>query len=395
MAIRHALAASVPQLTVLDDLKPIRHPAHAALRILLGGKPARYPLWTSKPALREFARLTAEAIRTHRPQAVFSIASQCLIYLPEFYGPAHGDPPIPTFLFSDSPWMAWLELYRGYYPIPFGAPRFAARERIAARHATGLIYGSEWAKGDAVRRFDVPPDKVFVQPMGASWVPEQPDAATNPEIEVAIEAAIEAAVRNRNPQTTGGCLELLFLAKEWERKGGPLALAITRGLAQRLAANAASGAAPAFTSVRLTIVGVRPELTPADQPLVRTFGMLKRSDPGEAAILRELLLTSHFLVVPTVAECFGLVFAEAQAFALPPVSRAVDAVPSIILDGETGILQPASDGPEPYITRILALLSGDRSAYTRMALSGRQHFRERLNWASFGRGITRIIEANL
>ena len=123
--------------------------------------------------------------------------------------------------------------------------------------------------------------------------------------------------------------------------------------------------------------------------------MLKRSDPGEAATLRKLLLSSHFLVVPTVAECFGLVFAEAQAFALPPVSRAVDAVPSIILDGETGILQPASDGPEPYIARIFLHVSGDSSSYTRMALSGRQHFRERLNWTSFGRGITRIIEANL
>lgn len=365
MAIRSALAGAVDELTVLDHLGVKKQPAHAALRLLLGGKPARYPLWMTKPALREFARVTADAIVKHRPQAVFCISSQCLVYLHEFYK----GPELPTFIFSDSAWMAWLELYKGYYPVPIGAKRFARRERMAAQRATGLIYGSEWAKADAVQRFQVPPEKVFVQPMGAAWMPQQSEQE--------IEAAVLARPKDR--------LNLLFVAKEWERKGGPLALEIARGLR-------ASGR---VGEVRLNIVGVRPELQPADHEFVRMFGMLKRSDAAEAAKLRELLLASHFLVVPTIAECYGLVFAEAQAFALPPVSRAVDAVPSVILDGHTGILQPTGDSPEPYIKRILALLEGDRSAYVRMALAGREHFRDRLNWPAFGNGIARIIEKSL
>ncbi len=365
MAIREALAGAVEQLTVLDHLPVKRSPAHAALRILLGGKPARYPLWMTKPALQQFARETARAIEKHQPQALFCISSQCLVYLHEHYrGPA-----IPTFLFSDSAWMAWLELYRGYYPVPVGAARYAAREQDTARRATGLVYGSEWAKADAVRRFGVPAAKVHVQPMGAAWMPEQD------------EAGIEAAIRNRPVDR----LELLFVAKEWERKGGPLALEIARGLRR-------SGR---VGDVRLNIVGVRPELAPEDQQFVRMFGMLRRSDAGEAARLRELLLTSHFLVVPTLAECFGLVFAEAQAFALPPVSRAVDAVPSVVIDGETGILQPRADGPERYIERILALLDGDRAGYAAMARAGRERFRSRLNWPAFGRGIVEIVETAL
>ncbi len=365
MEVRRALAGAVEQLTVVDNLKVKKHPAHAVVRVVAGGKPARYPLWMTKPALREFARVTAEAIERHKPQALFSISSQCLVYLPEFYK----GPPIPTFLFSDSAWMAWLEVYKGYYPVPIGARRFAARERSAARHVTGLIYGSEWAKDDAVRRFDVPPEKVHVQPMGAAWVPEADDAA------------IEAAVRARPVDR----LDLLFLSKEWERKGGPLALEIARGLRD-------SGKTG---EVRLHVVGGQPTLKPGDEALVESYGMLRRSEPAEAEKLRALLHSSHFLVVPTLAECFGLVFAEAQAFALPPVSRAVDAVPSVILDGETGILQPRADGPEPYVRRILTLLEGDRSAYTRMALAGRARFKERLNWPAFGHGVARTIEAHL
>ncbi len=366
MEVRRALAGAVERLTVLDHLAVKRHPAHALVRIAAGGKPAHYPLWMTKPALREFARVTAQAIERHRPQALVSIASQCLIYLPEFYK----GPPIPTFLFSDSAWMAWIEVYKGYYPAPLGAKRFASRERAAARQVTGLIYGSEWARQDALRRFDLPPERVHVQPLGAAWVPQED------------EASLEASVQGRPDNK----LDLLFLSKEWERKGGPLALAIARGLK-------ASGRAGA---VCLHVVGARPTLEqPGDADLVRPYGMLRRSIPAEAETLRKLLRESHFLVVPTLAECFGLVFAEAQAFALPPVSRAVDAVPSIILDGETGILQPKDDGPQPYVQRILALLEGDRAAYRRMALAGRRHYRERLNWPAFGQGISRLIESFL
>ena len=372
MGIRRALEGAVERVTVLDKLKVRKHPAHAALRLALGTARAgnqqapRYPLWTTRPALRQFARETAQAIEQHKPQAVFCISSQCAVYLRDACG---GRPPAPVFLYSDSAWLTWLELYAGYYPRPLTARLYAGRERKAARDSTGLIYGSEWARQDAIERFGVAPAKVHVQPLGAGWVPQEDDAA--------IAAAVRARPRDR--------VELVYLAKEWERKGGPLALEIARGLAR-------SGRAG---EVRLNIVGVRPELQPEDLPLVRMFGMLRRNDARETAQLRELLLGSHFLVVPTLAECFGLVFVEAQAFALPPVSRAVDAVPSIVLDGATGILQPPGDGAAPYMERILALLEGNRADYEAMALAGRKHFRERLNWDAFGEGVRRILEIAL
>lgn len=363
MAVRQALAGAVEKLTVLDNLPVKRSPLHAAVRIAAGGKPARYPLWMTKPALREFARRTAEAVEREQPQALLSISSQCLVYLPEFLK----SPPLPIFLFSDSAWMAWLEVYKGYYPAPLGAKRFANRERLAARQATRLIYGSEWAKADAVWRFGVAPERVAVQPLGASWQPLEDEGA--------VEAAVHARPADR--------LDLVFLSKEWERKGGPLALEIARGLQ-------ASGRVGPVT---LHVVGGPPAIAPGDASLVRIHRMLRRSIPEEAARLRELLLRSHFLVVPTLAECFGLVFAEAQAFALPPVSRAVDAVPSVVIDGETGILQPKEDGPEPYIRRMLALLENGREAYARMALAGRARFHEKLNWPAFGRGVRQVIES--
>jgi glycosyltransferase involved in cell wall biosynthesis len=97
------------------------------------------------------------------------------------------------------------------------------------------------------------------------------------------------------------------------------------------------------------------------------------------------------MLLPTRAECFGLVFAEAQAFALPPVSRSVHAVPSIVLDGETGILEEPDAPASAYVSRILAQIQ-DRAAYRQMALAGRARFESLLTWEQFAERTVNIIE---
>jgi glycosyltransferase involved in cell wall biosynthesis len=111
-------------------------------------------------------------------------------------------------------------------------------------------------------------------------------------------------------------------------------------------------------------------------------------------MLLGLFEQSHFLIVPTMAECFGVVFAEAQAFALPPISRAVHALPSIIVDDTTGILMDPTAPAGDYVERILALWRNP-SAYQKMAFAGRDRFEELLNWDRTAAGIVRHIDESL
>jgi glycosyltransferase involved in cell wall biosynthesis len=113
--------------------------------------------------------------------------------------------------------------------------------------------------------------------------------------------------------------------------------------------------------------------------------------PEESARLKHLFLHAHFLVVPTRAECFGVVFAEAQAFGLPAVSRAVQAVPSIVIDGVTGILEPADAPAASYGRRILALLR-DRAQYRAMARAARDRYQATLTWERFAAKAAETIE---
>jgi glycosyltransferase involved in cell wall biosynthesis len=146
--------------------------------------------------------------------------------------------------------------------------------------------------------------------------------------------------------------------------------------------------------LKLHIVGCNP-LVPSDiSDVVQVHGLLNAGDSEDAEILRKLFLESHFLIVPTQAECFGLVFVEAHAFGLPPVARAVHAVPSIIEDGVTGLLLDRDAPASQYVERILALVN-NRAAYLKMAYAARTRYEEKLNWATFADGTLRRINESL
>jgi glycosyltransferase involved in cell wall biosynthesis len=357
--MRVALEKQIDQVSVLANLKPKRTLVTAGLRGLLGGNPPRYPLFLTAPAQKRFARQTLQAIRELKPDAVLSISSHCVVRM--------ATPPVPTFMVSDAPWLSWKEAYGQHHPMPLLGRRFALLEAAAAQRCAGLIFSSEWACAEARRLYGAPDEKLHSIPLGAIWTPD-----VNTEELFSI---IDARPADR--------LDLLFVGKDWERKGGPLAMEIARTLRQ-------SG----VPNVRLHIVGCTPDIAAADRSLVQMHGFLNIRVPEESGHLKHLFLHSHFLLVPTRAECFGVVFAEAQAFGLPPVSRAVQALPSIVIDGVTGILQPAEALAASYGKRILAL-TRDRNQYRAMARAARRQFEAKLTWERFAARVVETIEGAL
>jgi glycosyltransferase involved in cell wall biosynthesis len=357
--MRVALESKIERVSVLANLKPKRTPVTAALRVLLGGKPPRYPLFLTAPAQKEFARRTLQAVDELKPDAMLTISSHCMVRSLK--------PSVPTFMITDAPWLAWKETYQEFDRMPLLGPRFARLEAAASERYTGLIFSSDWAVAEAQRLYGAPREKLHSIPLGAIW---RPDVGTDD-----LHSIIDARPADR--------LDLLYVGKDWERKGGPLALGIARELRDRGVPN-----------VKLHIVGCTPEIAPPDRAFVQMHGFLNVLIPEESARLKDLYLHSHFLVVPTRAECFGVVFAEAQAFGLPPVSRSVQALPSIVVDGVTGILEPPDAPVSVYGDRLLVLIR-DRERYRSMARAARTQFETKLTWERFAARVVETVEGSL
>jgi len=270
-----------------------------------------------------------------------------------------------AFLESATPLAIWTDAtfhaLRSTYPAYAGEARASVNggdrvERAALNRASLICYASEWAGDDAATFYGIPRTKIRVIPFGANCEPPFSSWA---------EASVCVAARDWS------VARFVFVGADWQRKGGDLAVAIVKRLNEL------------GTKSLLSIIGCRPPAEVAVLPYVECFGFLSKKRAVDRARLHQVLLSSHVLLLPTVAECFGLVFAEASAYALPSVSRAVGGVSSAVLHGRTGMLLPPAAGVEEYCEALRPLLR-DRNRYAAMCGEAYQDFAKRLNWQVAG-----------
>ncbi len=359
--LRAALERQVDRITVFGPSRPSRAPLDVVKRLWYGGHPPRYPLALTAATLKQNARELKQEIARVDPDAILSISSAPIAAL--------HDAGRPVFLFSDAPYQAWHEAYEGTISRPVQLAAFVAQEASLVRRIEGSCFGSEWAVREAERLYADPlqdPDelreRLHVTPLGANWIPQ----GTRELLLQRVEERLDKP------------LALLYVGKDWERKGGPLAVEVTRLL------NAAGH------KTHLHVVGCRPSLPPETVPYVTVHGLLYQDDAAQSAQLAKLFEGCHFLIVPTTAECFGIVFAEAQAFALPPIARAVHALPTVVEDGVSGLLIDPSAPASAYVERILALRA-DPTAYRQMALRARERYETLLNWDKTAEELIRLM----
>ena len=341
-----ALENNFEQVSVLGAQQPQRTLVDGALRLVLGA--SRYPLWMTHAALRAYGRRLDRAIEQLQPDAVLCVSSQHLIY-------ARSD-SVPRFMISDAPWMAYKEAYQEYEPLPLLAQRYAELEAAAARKLTSVIYPTPWACKEALQRFHIPAERCQRIPLGANRYCQSSGD----------QVALRIHQRKLKP------LNFLFVGKDWERKGGPLALEIVKAINAR------------GLEATLHIAGCVPELSIDELHLVQVLGYLSPDDPEQMQQLEQAYTQADFFLVPSHAECYGLVFAEAQSYGLPCISLNLQGIPGVIDDHKTGLLF-APEASAEHIAEDVAQLAQNPGQYRAMALAARDKYAEELNWDRFGR----------
>ena len=91
---------------------------------------------------------------------------------------------------------------------------------------------------------------------------------------------------------------------------------------------------------------------------------------GRREDVPELIALAAVLVLPSLAESFGFVLAEAMSFGKPVVASAIGGIPEVVTDGETGILVPPAN-PGRLADALCRLLT-DRDLAGRMGENGRR-----------------------
>ena len=358
---RQALQDSGVELEIFDRIPfecplPLRllHQAHKRL----GRK--THLLQIEPAVLRRAAARIAARFARGDCDAVFCPGTGVPVYS---YLPAS----VPVFTYLDATKRTWIKNYFGLDSLCARSRRHVDEvDRVSLHQNTCSFFSSDWAKAEAAHDYGVPAGRMAVVPFGANLA----EAPAFAEVEGWIVA------RRRDP------LRLLFLGKEWHRKGGPDALALVRAL---------RGHGLAAT---LDIVGCNPPLGLADRDLVRVHGFVDHSAPAGRKKFHDVLREAHVLLFLSSAEAYGIALCEAAAFGVPAYASRVGGIPTIVHHGVNGWLSDAPFSPEAA-AETLAAAWRSPDEYRHIALAARADYDSRLNWRVAGRSLRTHIEQTL
>ena len=270
----------------------------------------------------------------------------------------------PVILWTDALYAALLGFYSPSSKLSAKSMEEGNMVTAACLSRCSLaIFSSDWAANSAIELYGARKEKVKVVPFGAN-ITSYPDLN-----------AIRDSVKNRAHDK----IKLLFLAKDWERKGGDIVLAVAKALHD------------AGHLVELNIVGYHPSHLKSIPSYVKCLGFIsKHSDAGKNKI-NELLAETHFLFVPSRAEAYGIVFCEANAFAVPCLTTYVGGIGTVVKDNINGMTFSLNASVTDYCDYIVNLMH-ERARYEALALSSYNEFVTRLNWKVAAQMVGRLIQ---
>lgn len=118
---------------------------------------------------------------------------------------------------------------------------------------------------------------------------------------------------------------------------------------------------------------------------------LDKNDRAQRERLSQLYRDADLFLLPTRADCYGIVFCEAAAHGIPSIAPATGGVPGAVCDGETGVLVPPNATTADYAT-VIADVFGNPERLARLKQSSRDAYEARLNWQAWGRRVSDLMQ---
>jgi glycosyltransferase involved in cell wall biosynthesis len=271
----------------------------------------------------------------------------------------------PIAIWVDATWACYFPHYKIEPPWCHETIQAGhVTESLAYKRCELLFFASQWAADSAIKDYGVEPDKVRVVPFGSNFVKK-----TDPN----------QVLRSISERSLEKC-RLIAIGVDWYRKGMPRAVELAAVL------NAVG------QPTDLVIVGCE---APPNMPLpkfVRVEGFIDKRSPEGEQRLASLLMQSHFHVLFSTAEAFGIVFAEANAHAVPNITWDIGGISSAVVNDKGGwcfnVHSPVSE-----IANFIKHCLLDRNRYAALALNAFREYEQRLNWDISGTAVAKDLEA--
>jgi glycosyltransferase involved in cell wall biosynthesis len=264
---------------------------------------------------------------------------------------------IPICYLADATFDQLLGYYSDYSNFaPFSIKEARYISKKAIDKSKSYVYPSSWAANYAMNCYKLNQKDTHVVKFGAN-MDYTPDVNRIKE-------------RSYNSE-----INLLFLGRNWGRKGGEIVLETLDILIKK------------GYNVKLTVCGCVP---PVKHSKMYVIPFLNKNLKNERDTFHNLLYQSHILFVPTRAECYGIVFCEASAFGIPIVTTDTGGVTSVVENNINGYALPYDALPKDYALQIEKLLDSPLLIKD-MASKSLSKYEKELNWGFWGKKMREIL----
>jgi glycosyltransferase involved in cell wall biosynthesis len=229
-------------------------------------------------------------------------------------------------------------------PIDYG-PGWRARETALYQHARGIATFSQLVARSLQDHYGVARERIQIVGGGANLHPEK--------------------VERRDDGRT-----LLFVGKDFQRKGGPILLRAFQRLHRQR------------PTLRLLIAGPRERLEGLPEG-VSHLGFVT------ADKLTEVFSRATLFVLPTLREPYGLAFLDAMACGVPCIGTDVEAVPEVLDHGNAGVLVPPGD--DAALAEAIDSLLDDPARTHALGLRGRMRVDGGFLWSHVADRLERAL----
>lgn len=306
-------------------------------------------------AAKHYSEQVARILKTSSADAVISPLVNPICYL---------DCKQPIVLWTDGLYASLL----GFYPV------FSNHSANSIRQGNSItqeclsrcklaIFSSDWAARSAIEMYGADKEKVRVVPFGANMR----CAHTVHDIRTML--------KSRSRDT----VKLLFIGKDWHRKGGDIVFRVTRALHE------------AGQPVELHFVGCLPPKETDIPSYIHCHGFISKRTPDGLKKMTELFQQSHFLFLPSRAEACAISFCEANAYGLPVLTSYVGGISTVVKDHINGMTFSLEASTKVYCDYIIHLMRHPKE-YEALALSSFNEFETRLNWATATQTVKQLIQ---
>lgn len=260
---------------------------------------------------------------------------------------------IPIIYLSDATCHALYDYY--WFNVPLEDKKvYDYLEKRSLNTVNKAIYSSQWAANDALTYYNANTDVIRV----VEFRPNLPD----------IKQPIKREYRSKR-------YNLLLCGVDWNRKGVDIAIECVTELNSKLGGGCT-----------LHVVGCNEQ---HKNKWTIFHGFLNKNIPNELDKINSLYEECNIFILPTKAECAGIVFAEAAMYSMPVFTYDTGGISNYVLDGVNGRTLPLTSKGSDFAEAIIeAIETGKLSKYS---IESRNLYETKLNWKCWSQKFKEIL----